>query len=264
VLADEKSTAKTIGDEAFQIQTGFPDVTVAVCPDRLAGIREIRDRRPKTEVVILDDSYQHRRLRIGLNILLIDNNRLTYRDFMLPFGELRESAKNTDRADIIIITKCPDTMLPVDCLSIRKRIDPFPYQKIYFTRYAYSAPLNLFSGKTTTLEGKNVLAVTGIACPEPLHEYIRKNSAGLEKIVFNDHHSFSSQDIPLIAKRLEAMPEDSIVLVTDKDRAKLSRMDMPESLKKSIYSISVGVEFMFNGEDDFKKQIFKYMKREKV
>lgn len=258
VMAGEDADAKTLGDEAYQIHSKFPDIPVAVDEDRLHGIGELsRDR--DDAVVILDDVYQHRRLHVGLNILLVDNNRLIYRDRMLPYGELRESFRNTDRADIIVITKCPETMQPVDCLSVRKQIAPFPYQKIYFTRYAYSEPVPLYSAPVVSLSGRNVLMVTAIARPDDLYAHLCGEAAGVERMTYDDHYSFSMSDMKNVERRLQAMPEDTVVIVTDKDKAKIVSLDVPESVRRRIYSIGIEVQFMFGGQEGFDRQVREYV-----
>lgn len=258
VLAGEDADAKTLGDEAYQIHSKFPDIPVAVDEDRLHGIGELTCDRDDA-VVILDDVYQHRRLHVGLNILLVDNNRLIYRDRMLPYGELRESFRNTDRADIIVITKCPETMQPVDCLSVRKQIAPFPYQKIYFTRYAYSEPVPLYSAPVVSLSGMNVLMVTAIARPDDLYAHLCGEAAGVERMTYDDHYSFSMSDMKNVERRLQAMPEDTVVIVTDKDKAKIVSLDVPESVRRRIYSIGIEVQFMFGGQEGFDRQVREYV-----
>ncbi len=258
VVADSRADARTLGDEAYQIHCKFPEITVAVDENRLHGIKELsRDR--DDAVVILDDVYQHRRLHVGLNILLVDNNRLIYRDSMLPYGELRESFRNTDRADIIIITKCPENMLPVDCLSVRKQIAPFPYQKIYFTQYEYSDPRPLYSAPAVGLAGRHVLMLTAIARPDDLYSHLNRAGAVVERMTYDDHYSFTLSDMKEVERRLCAMSEDSIVIITDKDRAKIILLDVPKGLRRRIYSVGIEVRFMFDGQADFDRRVTGYV-----
>ncbi|MBR5238158.1 MAG: tetraacyldisaccharide 4'-kinase [Paludibacteraceae bacterium] len=264
-IADEKSTASTIGDEAYQIYRKFENVTVAVDGNRVNALKKLQQHKTEPKVVVLDDAYQHRKLHPDLNILLIDYNRLTYRDLMLPLGELRESSENTDRADIIIFTKCPDTMQPVDMLSTRTQINPFPYQTLYYTSLSYGEPKGLFTDKKIELYGKEVLLVTGIAQPQHLHKHLEQYASLITALKYPDHHRFTSYDIQEIAEDYEGLANGNrVIITTEKDAARLISMEIPESIKNDIYTIGIEIEFLFNGKQNFNAQIDKFLRNQNL
>lgn len=264
-IADEKSTASTIGDEAYQIYRKFENVTVAVDGNRVNALKKLQQHKAEPKVVVLDDAYQHRKLHPDLNILLIDYNRLTYRDLMLPLGELRESSENTDRADIIIFTKCPDTMQPVDMLSTRTQINPFPYQTLYYTSLSYGEPKGLFTDKKIELYGKEVLLVTGIAQPQHLHKHLEQYASLITALKYPDHHRFTSYDIQEIAEDYEGLANGNrVIITTEKDAARLISMEIPESIKNDIYTIGIEIEFLFNGKQNFNAQIDKFLRNQNL
>ena len=264
-IADEKSTASTIGDEAYQIYRKFENVTVAVDGNRINALKKLQQHKAEPKVVVLDDAYQHRKLHPDLNILLIDYNRLTYRDLMLPLGELRESSENTDRADIIIFTKCPDTMQPVDMLSTRTQINPFPYQTLYYTILSYREPKGLFTDKKIELFGKEVLLVTGIAQPQHLHKHLEQYASLITALKYPDHHRFTSYDIQEIAEDYEGLANGNrVIITTEKDAARLISMEIPESIKNDIYTIGIEIEFLFNGKQNFNAQIDKFLRNQNL
>ena len=264
-IADKKSTASTIGDEAYQIYRKFENVTVAVDGNRINALKKLQQHKAEPKVVVLDDAYQHRKLHPDLNILLIDYNRLTYRDLMLPLGELRESSENTDRADIIIFTKCPDTMQPVDMLSTRTQINPFPYQTLYYTSLTYGEPKGLFTDKKIELYGKEVLLVTGIAQPQHLHKHLEQYASLITALKYPDHHRFTSYDIQEIAEDYEGLANGNrVIITTEKDAARLISMEIPESIKNDIYTIGIEIEFLFNGKQNFNAQIDKFLRNQNL
>ena len=264
-IADEKSTASTIGDEAYQIYRKFENVTVAVDGNRINALKKLQQHKAEPKVVVLDDAYQHRKLHPDLNILLIDYNRLTYRDLMLPLGELRESSENTDRADIIIFTKCPDTMQPVDMLSTRTQINPFPYQTLYYTSLSYGEPKGLFTDKKIELYGKEVLLITGIAQPQHLHKHLEQYASLITALKYPDHHRFTSYDIQKIAEDYEELANGNrVIITTEKDAARLISMEIPESIKNDIYTIGIEIEFLFNGKQNFNAQIDKFLRNQNL
>lgn len=264
-IADDSSNASTIGDEAFQIKQKFPNITVAVDGNRHNALRKLYDSKNPPKIVVLDDAYQHRSLHPDLNILLIDFNRLTYQDSMLPLGELREQSDNTDRADIIIFTKCPPTIMPVDMLSTRTQIRPFPYQTLYYTTLAYEEPKGLFTDKKLDLRGKEIILLTGIAQPQHLHKHLEKYASLITALKYPDHHKFTSHDINELAEDFEKLNADNrAIITTEKDAARLMSMNLPEIIKDNIYIIGVKVEFLFNGQKDFDTQINKFLRNQNL
>ena len=181
-IASISSSVSEIGDEPLQIFRKFPDVLVTVDRNRVHGVKKILEGNPETDVIILDDGFQHRSITPGFSILLSDFERLIVRDHMLPYGNLREDKGNMRRADIILITKSPENISPMQRRLIVKEIDKAPYQNLYFTSLTYKDPLPLFESKEdeeTHLDlsqcaGCEIVLVTGIANPLPLKEYLQK------------------------------------------------------------------------------------------
>lgn len=264
-LADEHSNASTIGDEAYQIKRKYPNTIVAVDKNRHHALKKLNNFKNPPKVVILDDAYQHRELHPDLNILLIDYNRLTYHDSMLPLGELRESSNNTDRADIIIFTKCPDSLMPVDMLSTRVQIRPFPYQTLYYTSLTYTEPKGLFTNKSIDLNNKEIILVTGIAQPQHLHKHLEQYASLITAFKYPDHYKFTSHDIEEIAHDFEALKTNNrIIITTEKDAARLINMDLPDTIKNNLYVVGIEVKFLFNGQKDFNAQIDKFLRNQNL
>ena len=264
-LADENSNASTIGDEAYQIKRKFPNITIAVDAKRHNALKKLNNSKNPPKLVVLDDAYQHRALNPDLNILLIDYNRLTYQDSMLPLGELREPSSNTDRADIIIFTKCPNTIMPVDMLSTRTQIRPFPYQTLYYTTLSYGKPKGLFTNKKLDICGKEIILVTGVAQPQHLHKHLEKYVSLITALKYPDHHRFTTDDIKEIEqdfKKLNA--SNRAIITTEKDAARLISMNIPESIKNDIYTIGIEIEFLFNKQKDFDAQIEKFLRNQNL
>jgi tetraacyldisaccharide 4'-kinase len=264
-LANENSNASTIGDEAYQIKRKFPNITVAVDAKRHNALKKLSNSKNPPKLVVLDDAYQHRELHPDLNILLIDYNRLTYQDEMLPLGELREPSSNTDRADIIIFTKCPNALMPVDMLSTRTQIRPFPYQTLYYTTLTYSDPKGLFTNKKLDLCGKEIILVTGIAQPQHLHKHLEKYASLITALKYPDHHKFTTHDIKEIEHDFEKLnASNRAIITTEKDAARLISMNIPESIKNEIYTIGIEIEFLFNTKKDFDAQIDKFLRNQNL
>lgn len=259
VLAQEGDTTARLGDEARQISRRFGDVTVAVDANRAHGIGQIKSAAPDTQIVILDDAYQHRSIHPDLNILLIDYNRPVHTDHMLPLGRLRESGSNTDRADIIIVTKCPQNMLPVDMLSFRVQINPYPYQSLYFSTLEYLPPRPLAGNDIPSLAGYDILIVTGIAQPQHLCDHLKAFSSNINHIAYPDHHYFSSYDITHISREFEKLtPGKRAIIITEKDRIRLDADTLPDNIRPHIYSIGIKVKFLFGMKEKFDSEIQKF------
>ena len=264
-IADESSNALTIGDEAYQIKQKFPNIIVAVDGNRHNALRKLHKSKNPPKVVVLDDAYQHRSLQPDLNILLIDFNRLTYQDSLLPLGELREPSSNTDRADIIIFTKCPSNIMPVDTLSTRTQIRPFPYQTLYYTTLTYEEPKGLFTNKKLNLNSKEIILLTGIAQPQHLHKHLEKYVSLITAFKYPDHYNFTSHDIDELVGDFKKLNADNrAIITTEKDAARLISMNLPEFVKENIYTIGIKVEFLFNAQKDFDKQINKFLRNQNL
>jgi tetraacyldisaccharide 4'-kinase len=268
IISSEMSTAREIGDEPKQIKSKFPGIHVAVDEKRVAGITALRKLIPNLDLVILDDAYQHRQIVPGFSIVLIDYNRPVFKDMMLPAGNLREPSKNIRRADIIIITKCPEDITPELKHNFIAKLNPGSTQHIFFTTYVYGQIHPVFGNpqnRNVDISdlAKNhygILLVTGIANPRPLRRYLVTLVPLSDELVFPDHHQFSENDILLIQKKLNNLKASAkIILVTEKDAIRIRESSVPEALKKSIYYVPIEVRFLGGEESRFNRLVHHYL-----
>ena len=195
-LADETSTALDIGDEPMQFHSKYPNVSIAVGEERIVAIPQLLHDKPNTKAIILDDAFQHRSVKAGLNILLTDFNNLFTRDWYLPTGDLRDEKRSYKRAEIIIVTKCPDDISQEQKWETIKEIDPMAAQQIFFTSIKYGMPYHIVNRKEILINNTTeVLLVAGIANPRPLKKYIQDHSKTYHQISYNDHHIFTIDDL---------------------------------------------------------------------
>lgn len=239
--------AHEVGDEPLQIKNKYPKALVAVCADRRSGIARLRDR---AEVILLDDAFQHRKVRPSFTVLLTPYDDLFLDDTVLPAGNLREATYNRRRADLIVVTKCPDPVPYAKLQEIQFRMGLQEHQKIYFTRISYhkqilgkteSLPLSYLKGKTFTL-------VTGIAKPGPLVAYLEQQGFDFEYLRFPDHHRFSDQEIAQIEQK-------DLVLTSEKDYMRLR--DRTE--KFALYYLPIGVQVLNEQEPYFRETILQHI-----
>jgi len=270
----EDSSSRMIGDEPLQVKTKNPDITVAVDANRVRGIKKLRNTLENLDVVLLDDAYQHRKVNANLSILLINYNKPIYKDFILPTGNLREQALEKKRANIIIVTKAPYDLQPIQRRLMLSKIKPFPYQKVFFTTLEYGKPRPVFdlsdavnnNGNELWDDELSVLAVTGIAEPKLFEKYISEYiSKNIYSVNFADHRIFSSSDIEKIKKRFDSIKSDKkIILTTEKDAVRLrENRHIDYELKAKLYYIPIKVKFLNNRTDDFNKQIIEYVRKNK-
>jgi len=260
------------GDEPLQICRKFPDITVAVDADRVNGVNTILKERPGTEVIILDDGFQHRRILPGFTILLTDYNRLMIHDHLLPYGNLRESVINMYNADVILVTKCPEDLSPIQRRIIVKDIDKAPYQNLYFTSVLYMDPVPVFTGAkpvkpfSEVKTGKPcVILVTGIADPEPMKEYVGKLAGEVTHLRYPDHHNFTEKDLSGISEEFNNMQSpEKFIITTEKDAVRFGEFtNIAEPLKSSFYYIPVGIKFLNEDQKEFDDMITDYVRKNK-
>ncbi|MBQ9357738.1 MAG: tetraacyldisaccharide 4'-kinase [Prevotella sp.] len=267
IVADENATARTIGDEPFQVKQKFPEATVAVCKKRTEGIDRLTLDDRELDVVLLDDAFQHRYVKPGINILLVDYHRLIIYDKLLPAGRLREPLNGKNRADIVIVTKCPKELKPMEFRVITKAMNLFPYQHLYFTTLSYDKPYPVFDGEQTDLsrqEGAHVMLLTCIASPRQLQEDIvglLPESAVVSPVTFSDHHSFSEKDVDMLNSQFASMPQPRLVITTEKDAARLRDTDgLSPEFRKAVHALPVRIDFMQEGQQEmFDESIMGYV-----
>lgn len=252
LLANSNSTPDSIGDEPLQIYQKFGSrVKVAVCENRRNGIRELLKAFPNIELIVLDDAFQHRYVKPKVSVLLMDYNRPVYEDNMLPLGRLRESPHQINRADMVIVTKCPTNVTPLNLMLVRKRLDLMPYQKLYFSRYFYGGLLPVFSddepyrvslGELT--ERDTVMLVSGIANPRDFVRHFKPYRFAVKVSHFPDHHNFTRDDLEALLQKFESLPgERKIIITTEKDAVRLAYNPyFPQRLKKMTYFMPIGVK----------------------
>src|SRR5665647_1019927 len=260
-IADENTTAIDIGDEPMQIHEKFPAITVAVAEERVIGIPQLLYAKPETQVIILDDAFQHREVRAGLNILLTSYQNLFTRDFLMPAGDLRDMKSSSKRAEIIVVTKCKSHLSEEEKNEIVKEINPLPHQKIYFTKIEYGSPYHLFTKENRFLSPEcNVFLVCGIADPEPLKEVLTTYTSTYEMLLFRDHHIFNTDDLKEIKKQFSKIEnQNKIILTTEKDGVRLAKFEK-ELEHLPIYVFPMAHKFLFGDEDRFANDVNDFVK----
>lgn len=270
VLAKADTSVQMIGDEPFQMKQKFPDIYMAVDKDRCHGIEQLCDERiaPGTEVVILDDAFQHRYVKPGMNILLVDYHRLICEDALLPAGRMRESEAGKNRAHIVIITKCPKDITPMDLRVLNKQMGLYPYQQLYFTTLKYGNLHPLFERSTElTLESiskdHHILLLTGIASPDKLIKDLSPYNKHIDSLAFSDHHDFTAKDMELIKKRFMKLPEGKrMIITTEKDAVRLATHPLMDAeVKPYIYVLPIEVSFLQDQQELFNSNITDYVRK---
>ena len=267
VLAEESTTMPEIGDEPFQMHQKFSDIYVAVDAKRARGIENLQnDEATKdVDVVLLDDAFQHRYVKPGINILLVDYHRLIIYDKMLPAGRLREPLSGKNRADIVIITKCPKDLKPMEFRVLTKAMDLYPFQKLYFTSIDYDTPKGVFEEKQielNKLQDYHVLLLTGIASPKQMEHDLKPMTKDITNLSFGDHHCFKGKDIDRINDAFESMPEPRIIITTEKDAVRLRETEgLYEKVKSNMYELPIKVSFMLDQQDNFNEKIISYVRK---
>lgn len=272
-IASASSPVSDIGDEPMQIFRKHPDILVAVDRNRVNGVKRIIEERPETEVIILDDAFQHRRITPGFSILLSDFDRLIINDYMMPYGNLREDKGNMRRADIILITKSPENISPIQRRIIVKEVAKAPYQNLYFTTYIYKNPVRVFAGLNSKMaepdisesKDRGIVLITGIANPQPFKDYLGKSFAEIEHLSFPDHYNFKEKDIETISSAFENLKSPvKYLITTEKDAVRLREFtNIAEPLKEALFYIPIGIHFLNDDKDEFDNMIVDYVRKNK-
>ena len=244
-LANEQDTARTIGDEPMQIHRHFPEIPVAVCADRVRGVKRLQQLFPELQCIILDDAYQHRKLRCGFYVLLTPYDRLYVHDHMLPWGRLRDLPSQSIRANVVVVTKCPDAMQPIDRRIVSNALAMPSYQQLCFAQIAY---------QTLDLPAKPLL-LTGIANPLPILHHLQKQYPDTELMAFPDHHAFTNKDVKNI---LEKAQNYACVVTTEKDYMRQQQTPLVEALGDKLLVQSIQTEFGADKEN-FDRTILLYV-----
>jgi tetraacyldisaccharide 4'-kinase len=257
LVADETSSAETIGDEPFWYHRTLPNASVVVAEERKLGLAYFE--KNGTELVLLDDAYQHRAVTCNLNILLSDYKLPYYNDHVMPYGRLREWKTADKRAHIIIITKCPANLKLEKKIEMIQAINPFDYQHVFFTGIKAHKPF-VMKGSIDFENNNNgrLIAMSGIANPASFASQCELLNKHVVPYNFSDHFDYTAADI---AKLLKTLGQADVVMVTEKDASKLLK---PELLKlipdNKFYVLPVEIYFLFNEEERFKETVKTYLK----
>ncbi len=262
--AGNQTTFLDIGDEPAQYAYKFKNITVAVNENRVEGIKKLTHDNPDLDIIILDDAFQHRQVKPGINILITDANRLYINDYPVPCGHLREFRRGTRRADIIIVSKTSKILSPIDKRRIVEELNPLPHQKVFFSYLEYEPlrPVNARAKNTPLIPSDiSVLLLTGIANPSPLLYYLKCSFKDVKPLRYPDHHHFSDKDIQHIIQTFnDFYGNNKIIITTEKD---LMRLSLPEIIGKfdniPLFYQPVRVAFHGNGEQEFNEEILKYV-----
>ncbi len=244
-IANAQDTAKTIGDEPMLIHTHYSNIPVAVCADRVQGVKQLQQQIPDLQCVILDDAYQHRKLRAGFYILLTSYDNLYVNDHMLPRGTLRDLPAESARANAVVVTKCPKTMQPIDRRIVSNSLRLASYQHLYYSSIGY-APLRISS---------TPLLVAGIANPAPLLHHLQQQYPDTELLAFADHRNFTKADIKLILNRAEQYKH---VVTTEKDYMRMQQTPLVNALGKKLHVLPIQTDLGID-QDAFDRQILLYV-----
>lgn len=267
VLADVDTPMHEIGDEPWQIKQKFPDIYVAVDKVRTHGItRLMNDEETRdVEVVILDDAYQHRYVTPTANILLVDCHRMIPYDRLLPAGSLREPKESMGRANIVIVTKCPHDIKPLDFRVAQKLLRLRPYQKLYFSAMRYKTMHRLFGEGEHTIEGlhadDHVMLLTGIASPERIQEDLEPYTRHITPLSFPDHHYFTADDVDQINHTFARLPRPGIIITTEKDATRLRALEkmLSDEVKQNLFVLPVEIRILRDEQENFNEKIKGYV-----
>jgi tetraacyldisaccharide 4'-kinase len=265
-LAGKQPDPAEIGDEPCQIKMKFPDIMVAVDARRVRGIQKLRELGAET--VILDDAFQHRYVKAGLSILLIDYSRPVTKDYLLPFGRLRESTTGISRANILLITKSPADLKAIDMRVRFKDFTLNPFQHLYFSSVIPEKPLPVFISETENeFPGNNpgILLVTGIARPASALGSAGEFSSDIRQISYSDHHDYNVKDVRFIIRTFQELKGiNKVILTTEKDAVKFRLLeDEFNTLKNKVYYMPVMVSILNNDTENFNTQIKNYVRSNK-
>ena len=254
VSADD--SYRSVGDEPLQIKRKFPNVTVVVCEKRAFAIHRSKEEFPEVNLIIMDDGFQHRYVEPLINIIIVDANRPVEHDHLLPYGQLRDTTDSLSRAHYFIVTKCPESMKPIDMRVMRKVLVEKPSQEIFFSRMQPMAACSVFAGiEGTVPHGASVVAMSGIGDNEAFNRGLAKRYNVVDTIDFDDHHSYRMSDLKQIRKKLAQHP-NSVIMTTEKDAVKLAHSNaIPDELRHKMFYEKISLRFVGEGRMELFERI---------
>jgi tetraacyldisaccharide 4'-kinase len=266
IMVTSDHTQLEIGDEPMQYLKKFPDVVLAVDEVRKRGISKILAAKPDTEVILLDDAFQHRYVKPGKSIILTDYHHLYVNDYLLPTGMLRESAKGARRADLIIVTKTPRIFSPITRRNLEKELNPKRHQKLFYSFISYDSPVPLklcSNQKPASPKYNYIIMVAGVANSYPLQEYLRGICNELIVIDFHDHHQYAPDDLEKISREYQAIiSKDKVIFTTEKDATRLDKSEFSSYLEVlPVYYVPIRIKFHDCDDIRFDKLILDYVQK---
>lgn len=267
-VADQYSGYKDIGDEPMQYHNKFiKSIKVAVCEKRRKGIRNLMQDDYNLDIILLDDSFQHRYVKPGLSILLTDFHKLYMEDYLIPAGTLRDVVSQAKRADIIIVTKTYRVLSPITRRRIESILKPQESQSLYFSYLEYGELISFPGCKEITISKhiNTIVLFCGIANSYPLQEYLRDMCVELIVIDFPDHHSYRKKDIQLVLKKYDdEFTKNKIIITTEKDAMRLIKSEYIRKLNDyPLFYIPIEVKLHGEDEQNFSNQIEEYVRENK-
>lgn len=268
LLANPASNAHDIGDEPMQIKLKFPNITVAVDENRVRGINNLLESNPSIDVVLLDDAFQHRYVKAGLNILLTDYNNLIYKDYFLPVGRLRDSIVQKRRANTVIVTKCPANLKIAEQKAIAAKLKLSEKQELYFTSLKYGSLKPVFDDKNideNSISNCQIIALAGIANPIPFFEYLKNEYTVCDIMQYSDHYHFTETKIRAIFEKFSMHPnKPGAIVTTEKDAARIKVFkELPIEMRSAFYYIPIEVDFLNAQGNDFNNKLHEYVRKSK-
>jgi tetraacyldisaccharide 4'-kinase len=243
---------RDVGDEPLLLKLKFRDNVVVVCEDRVMAIERIRKEHPEVTLIVMDDGFQHRSVKAKVNIVLVDSTRPIEGDSMLPLGRLRDLPSRLSAAHIFIVTKCSDSMAPIDKRLWYNKLRSIAYQKVYFSRISSPMiePLFSFEEREEVNYGQHAILVSGIGNPRPFIQEAESKFNVVDKMILRDHHDFTAEDMRRLYDMLRNHPR-AVIIMTEKDAVKLRRARLPEQLMRAMYYQPISMTFVDGPDHDF-------------
>ena len=258
LYVETNSNVKDVGDEPLMLKQRNPEAIVVVCGNRTKAINKLIKENPKIDIILLDDGYQHRWVNAGLNLLLTNINKPFYKDYLLPYGNLRESKKQCKRADYLVITNSHkvDNKLKNEIIS---NVSKYCKKEMFFSGVKYQKPIGIFNNNILdNITKRKIVLVTGIADSIELKNYLNKETEIIKHFEFADHHNYNKEDIMDILSYYKSLKDiKKLILTTEKDRVKLIQH---ESLLKDFELYFLPIDVEVNKKEEFEKILLDYVR----
>lgn len=265
ILANDSHNHNDIGDEPLQYHKKFNNIIVAVDEDRCDGVTKLLKEENPPQLILLDDAYQHRKIKAGLNILLTDYYNLYSNNHLVPTGILRDIKKAANRADIIVVTKSPNVTSPYNKKDVENSLKPLPHQKVFYSYIDYLdfKPFSKSSHEFDIKDAKTVLLFCGIANTYSLEDHLKRKYNTVAKVQFNDHHDFTEKDIDLVIEKYNGLiGKNKVIVTTEKDAMRLINSSYINRFDEiPVFTIPIKVKFHSEENGSFDEEILNYVKK---